>query len=368
MIHDTRINTDWEKSPPVEIWRRSVGPGWSSFAVQGDRLYTQEQRGDEEIVSCYNAATGAPIWMHRDKARFYESNGGAGPRATPTLHNGRVYALGATGIVNALDARTGGVVWSRNGQADTGAIPPGWGFAGSPVVVGDLVIVAVSGRLAAYDLATGQPRWTRATGRGGYSSPQLVTIDGVPQVLLPNGGGITGVAPADGAILWQQLLEGASILQPAVTPDGDVLIGPGDMMGGVGIRRLSVKRKPEGWTFEERWTSRGLKPYYNDFVVHKGHVYGFDGSILAAIDLQDGARKWKGGRYGNGQLVLLADQDLLLVISEEGELALVSATPEKFTELTRFAAIEGKTWNHPVLIRDVLYVRNGEEMAAFKLR
>jgi outer membrane protein assembly factor BamB len=194
----------------------------------------------------------------------------------------------------------------------------------------------------------------------------LTTIDGVAQILMANGGGVASLAPDDGAILWQQTLEGVSILQPAVV-NGDVLIAPGDMMGGTGIRRLAASRTPQGWRVEERWASRGLKPYFNDFVVHEGHAYGFDGSILAAIDLADGARKWKGGRYGQGQLVLLSSQDLLLVLSEDGELALVSATPDQFKEIARFAAIEGKTWNHPVLVRDVLYVRNGEEMAAFRL-
>lgn len=138
-------------------------------------------------------------------------------------------------------------------------------------------------------------------------------------------------------------------------------------MGGVGMRRLAVKHSPTAWLVEERWTTRGLKPYFNDFVVHKGHAFGFDGTILACIDLEDGQRKWKGGRYGAGQMVLLHEQDLLLVLSEEGELALVSATPETYTEVARFKAIEGKTWNHPVLVRDVLLVRNGEEMAAFRL-
>ena len=158
-----------------------------------------------------------------------------------------------------------------------------------------------------------------------------------------------------------------AIVQPAVISDGDVLITVGDAMGGLGMRRLTVARGASGWTVEERWTSRGLKPYFNDFVVHKGHAFGFDGSILACIDLADGARKWKGGRYGNGQMVLLADQDVLLVMSEEGELALVSATADKFTEIARFQALDAKTWNHPVVVGDVLLVRNGEEMAAFRL-
>jgi outer membrane protein assembly factor BamB len=139
------------------------------------------------------------------------------------------------------------------------------------------------------------------------------------------------------------------------------------MMGGMGTRRLAVAHGPDGWKVEERWTSNGLKPYFNDFVVHNGHAYGFDGNILACIDLEDGKRKWKGGRYGNGQLVLLADQNLLLLSSEDGELALVSATPDKFTELARIPALNSKTWNHPVLIGDILLVRNGEEMAAFRL-
>ena len=131
--------------------------------------------------------------------------------------------------------------------------------------------------------------------------------------------------------------------------------------------RVSVTHEGSQWTAKERWTSSALKAYFNDFVVHEGHAFGFDGSILACIDLEDGARKWKGGRYGHGQLILLPDQDLLVVLSEGGELALVSAAPDKFTELARVSVLEGKTWNHPVLVGDVLLVRNGEQMAAFRL-
>jgi len=368
VIHGLRIETDWAKSPPVEIWRRPVGPGWSSFAVQADLLYTQEQRGDDEVVACYKVSTGEPVWQHHDAARFWEPVGGAGPRGTPTLSGGRVFTLGATGILNALDAATGAVLWSHNAVADTGAKDPGWGFTSSPLVVNDLVVVATSGRLVAYDAVTGRRRWLGPPGGAGYSSPHLMTIDGVPQIVLLRGARTTGVSPADGKLLWEYMWQpSASIVQPALAENGDLLVVSGDSMGGAGIRRLAIAHKPDGWKIEERWTSTGLKPWYNDFVVHKGHAFGFDGSILSCIDLADGSRKWKGGRYGHGQLVLLPDNDLLLVVSEEGEVALVTATPDQFTEVARFKAIDGKTWNHPVLVRDTLLVRNSEAMAAFRL-
>ncbi len=220
----------------------------------------------------------------------------------------------------------------------------------------------------AYDVAAGAPRWSGPDGGPGYSSPHLFTIRGVPQILLLNGGGVTSVAPADGRKLWEMAVTtsamSAPIVQPGLTADGDVLVSDGTASG---MTRVAVAQGPSGWTAESRWTSTGLKPLFNDFVVHKGHAFGFDGSILACIDLADGTRKWKGGRYGNGQLVLLEEQDLLLVVSEEGELALVSAATDKYTQVARIPAIEGKTWNHPVLVGDVLLVRNGEEMAAFRL-
>ena len=367
IIPGLHINTNWTASPPVQLWRRSIGPGWGSFAVRGDRIYTQEQRGDDEIVTCYNASTGNPIWAHRDAARFWESNAGAGPRSTPTLHGGRVYTFGATGIVNALNASDGAVVWSRNAGTDADVKVPGWGFASSPLVVDDRVIVAASGHLVAYDAATGAPRWHGPAAGGSYSSPQLFTIDGVAQILLTGALGVSSVSPADGTLLWKHSWPSDTrIMQPAVTADGDVLFTAGDGMGGSGMRRIAVAHDPE-WRIDERWTSTGLKSGFNDFVVHDGHIFGFDGGILACIDVKDGKRLWKGGRYGHGQLLLLRDQNVLLVLSEEGELALVKAVSDQFTELARFPGVEGKTWNHPVLTGDRLLVRNGEEMAAFRL-
>ncbi|MBN1482469.1 hypothetical protein EH223_10530 [candidate division KSB1 bacterium] len=364
IIRGVKIETDWSTSPPKELWRQPVGPGWSSFAVQGNLLYTQEQRGEKEVVSCYKTTTGDPVWQHNDETRFWESNSGAGPRGTPTLNGGRLYSLGGTGILNVLDARDGRVVWSRNVANDTDTKMPIWGFAGSPLVMDDIVFVSAAGSLIAYDVNTGTPRWSNPAGGDCYSSPHLLTISGIPHILLQNQSGVISVAPADGTLLWEHAWPGQPIVQPAQTSDGDILVSVDDRSG---IRRLAVVRSASGWNLEERWTSDYIKPYFNDSVFHHGHVYGFDGPRLACLDAKDGARTWRGGRYGRGQFVLLADQDVLLVLSEKGELALVRAVPDQFTEIARMPAIEGKTWNHPVLIRDILLVRNAEEMAAFRV-
>ena len=364
IIHSERINTDWAASPPVELWRRKIGPGCSSFAVRGNYFYTQEQRGDDEIVACYNLPTGEPVWRHRDTARFWDSHAGAGPRATPTLADSCVYTFGATGILNVLDGRDGSVVWSRNPVSDTGAKDSGWGFTSSPLVVDDVVIVAATGKLAGYDRTSGEPRWYGPDGGDSYSSPHLMTIGGVTQIVLMSGTGATSFAPADGKLLWAHTWPNETrIVQPALTSDGDILISAG---AGKGMRRIAVTPAADGWKIEERWTSTRLRPNFNDFVIHKGYIYGFDGQRITCIDAGQGERQWKGKNYG-GQLLLLADQDLLLVLTEKGELALVKATPDQFTELAQFPAITGKTWNHPVMTGDILLVRNTEEMAAFRL-
>jgi outer membrane protein assembly factor BamB len=367
IVSGTRIASNWEQSPPKEIWRRPVGPGWSSFAVWGDRLFTQEQRGDEEVVACYSAATGGLLWLHGDKARFWESNAGPGPRATPAIDVGVVYTLGATGLLNALNAASGEVVWSRNAVEDTGIQIPDWGISGSPLIVDSKVIVAVSGRLVAFEITTGRKLWEGPSRQGSYCSPHLIEIDGISQVVMTGGAGVFSVSPESGELLWEHEWEGSPILQPALIGNGEIIVTTRDGPLGSGIRRLQVLKSDNHWAVEEKWTSSALKPYFNDYVVHEGYAYGLDGRILACVDLKDGSRKWKGGRYGHGQIILIADQDLLLVLSEEGELALISAQPDQFSELARHQAISGKTWNHPVLVDQVLYVRNGEEMAAFRL-
>jgi outer membrane protein assembly factor BamB len=363
IIHGIKIRTDWSVSPPVEIWRKPVGPGCSSFAVQGTLLFTQEQRGEYEMVTCYNLNTGELIWTHRDSTRFWDSHAGAGPRSTPTLSNGRVYTLGATGILNVLDSRNGDLIWSRKVADQTNTKTPIWAFSGSPLVVNNTVIVALSGSIIAYDINTGNQHWFNPAGGDCYSSPHLASIGGRMQILLQNDTGLLAFDPSNGQLLWKHLWQGNPILQPAFAPNGDILISVSAFSG---IRRIAVTNGNDGWNIKECWTETKFKPNHNDFVIHKGYLYGIDIAGAACIDIENGERKWKGGRYG-GQLILLADQDLLMILSEKGELVLVEAKPDQFKELARYKAITGKTWNHPVLVGDIVVVRNTEEMAAFRL-
>jgi outer membrane protein assembly factor BamB len=233
-------------------------------------------------------------------------------------------------------------------------------------VTDSIVAVAVSGRIIAYDILSGNKKWMGSDGGESYSSPQLLTLGGVKQVLFMNKTNVTGFAPGDGSELWKVPMKGSPIIQPSPVNENEFLISEVNDMGGQGIQLISVKNGSGSWTTKELWRSNRFRPYFNDIVVHKGYVYGFEGPALTCVDLEKGNRIWRGGRYG-GQIILLADQDIILVLTEKGELALVSATPDKFTELARIPAIKGKTWNHPVLAGNILLVRNSQEMAAFKL-
>jgi outer membrane protein assembly factor BamB len=371
VIHGPQISTDWNAQPPRLAWRQRVGPAWSSVVVVDGRLFTQEQRGDREAVVCYDAHSGRCLWTHDDAARFWESVSGAGPRATPTFADGRIYALGGTGILNCLDAATGKLHWTRNIAADAGAAVPQWGFSGSPLVVDALVIAFAGGAaghsLAAYRADTGEPVWTAPAGTLSYSSPQLATLAGCRQCLLLADEGLTAVEPHSGAALWKigAVMHGAPrSVQPHALGPGQLLVGTLD---GYSTTLVEVARDGDAWRAERRWTSKDLKPEFPDFVVHQGHAYGFDVNIFCCIDLASGKRCWKAGRYGRGQVVLLADQSLLLVAAENGAVVLLAANPQQPQELGRFPALDGKTWNHPVVVGQKLYIRNAEELACYTL-
>ena len=364
------IRTDWASRPPRQSWKHAVGPGWSSFSVIGDRAFTQEQRGAMEAVVCYDANSGRELWAHRDQTRFYESLAGPGPRATPTFEGGNLYTLGATGKLNCLDPASGAVIWSRDMKADTGAPLPPWGFSSSPLVAQGLVYVlsgADGKSVAAYHADTGEPAWKAGSGWS-YSSIQLETLGGQEQVLYISLAGLTAMKPLNGEILWQHafpLPQGNRCTQPIVTAGGDVIFGSSF---GAGTRRLHVSHDGGAWSTSALWTSKSIQPYYNDMVLHQGNLYGFDGNALVCIAADNGKPRWRTRGYGNGQVLLLADQDLLVVLAESGEAALVDAKPDAYREQGKFQAIEGKTWNHPVIQRGRLFARNGQEAAVFELQ
>jgi outer membrane protein assembly factor BamB len=365
------ITADWTAQPPKELWRKRVGPGWSSLAVVGDHVFTQEQRGEAEAVVCYRLATGEEIWSHEDKSRFYEMVGGAGPRATPTFHAGKIYSCGGSGVLNCLDAATGKSIWSHDMGEDAKTKPPVWGFSSSPLVAGGVAIVFAGGKegksVLAYDAQTGELRWSAGKGTHSYSSPQLFTAAGQQQVLMVSEQGLEAFDPADGRVLWQHdwnLKDIFRVCQPHVIDESRVLIGTPMMEG---TRLLAIAKDGDAWSVKEEWTSKELKPYFNDFVRHGECLYGFDSDILVCIDLATGKKKWKKGRYGHGQALLIGDKGRLLVISDKGEAVLTEVSPTGLAELGKFQAITGKTWNHPVIAGGKLLVRNGEEMACFEL-
>lgn len=357
-----------ENGLPAERWRRPVGPGWSSMIVVGDLVVTQEQREDVEAVTAYHIDDGRPLWANETEGRFTASMGGVGPRATPTFADGSIFAVGANGRVQRIDPSTGSRLWAFDLITDHGARLPSWGFASSPLVTDGRVHV-FSGKpgesLVTLDAATGRLDWSNGSGTHSYSSPHSATLAGVRQILMASNWGLESFTP-DGEALWSHrwdIGDMARVTQPLVVGDA-VYVGTGY---GNGTRRLDVARTDAGWKVTEAWTAR-LKPYFNDMVHHAGTIYGFDGPILMAIDAETGDKRWKRGRYGHGQMLLLPDADELLIVAEDGRLVRVAADPEKFRERSIAPAIEGRAWNHPVIAGDRLLMRTDREMVCFDLR
>jgi outer membrane protein assembly factor BamB len=338
----------------------------------GDYAFTQEQRGDRECVACYRVADGAEAWVHADPARFDSGLGGPGPRATPTVAEGRVYAVGATGLLNCLDGATGRAVWSVDILKDREAENLTHGVSGSPLVTEGLVVVSPTGAdgisLAAYDRASGKGVWQGGHDRASYASPLEAEWGGVRQVLLYNSAGVSGHDRGTGRVLWSfpwANREAVHCSQPI--PDagqpGRVLVSSGY---GKGAALFEVGRTAEGdWSTRPLWESREMKTKFTTPVLHGGHLYGLDDGILACVDLRTGGRLWKQGRYGHGQVLLAGD--LLLVQAEDGRVVLVEPSPEGLRERGRVRALAGKTWNSPALAGRFLLVRNDREAACYEV-
>jgi outer membrane protein assembly factor BamB len=393
-VADAKLDTDWESRPPQEIWRRPIGAGWSAFAIVGPYAVTQEQRGQDELVTCYRVADGSPVWAHDDPVRFDPgATGGlgrAGPRATPTIVGDRVLTQGATGLVNCLDARSGEILWSRDTIAESGAELPLWGKSGSPLVVDGLVIISVGApaeasrpkgkkiktSLAAYDLNTGRRRWSVGDRQASYASPIVATFAGEKQIICLNEGYVTAHRVKNGAVLWETPWPSehdttASASQP-VPVGGDRLFLSKGYVWGASL--FKIKRDPAGeWIAFPLWDPPlrpVMKTKFNNVVLHDGFVYGLDDVLMQCIELKTGQVKWKKRRspeFGHGQVLLVGD--VILVLSESGELAMVEASPKKYHELGSIQVLDpvDVTWNNPAFAPPFLLVRNAREAACYRL-
>jgi outer membrane protein assembly factor BamB len=364
------IRTDWPQEGLPLIWKQPVGLGYASFVVADGRAFTIEQRRDEEVVAAYDLETGRELWTNGWKAKFVESMGGDGPRATPTYHEGRVFALGALGELRCLDGRTGTLIWRRNILADADGENLPWGMSGSPLIVDDAVIVLPGGRrgksVAAYARTSGAPIWHALDDSQAYASPMLVTLGGVRQLLIVTASRAIGVTVESGQLLWEYPWAtdmGINVAQPLLVGQDRVFLSAGY---GKGAAVFEVSHAGDRFTTRTVWQNVRMKNKFTSSVLHEGYIYGLDEAILGCIDAATGELKWKGGRYGYGQ-ILLADNHII-VLTEDGEVVLVEARPDRHQELAKFSAIEGRTWNHPVVADGRLLVRNLREMAAFDIR
>ncbi|HEV8147747.1 MAG TPA: PQQ-binding-like beta-propeller repeat protein [Bryobacteraceae bacterium] len=367
------ILTTWPATGLERLWKQPIGGGYASFTIGDGRAYTIEQRRDKEAITAYDPETGRELWAFSYPAQFEEFMGGPGPRATPVFHEGLVYSLGALGDFYCLDARNGKPKWSKNILADNGAKNIQWAMSGAPLIVGDLVIVTPGGpgaaptgkSIVAYNRITGEPAWRSLGDRAGYTSPILAELAGRKQIIWISAERAVGITLDDGKLLWEYpfpSMNDMNCSQPVLVDATHVLLSS-EM--GPGAALLEIQKHGDGQTAREVWKNNRFKNKFNSSVLRQGYAYGFDSSILACINVMTGELKWKGGRYGFGQLLLAGDS--LVVLTERGELVLVRATPDSFQEVAKFQAIEGKTWNIPAIDNGLLLVRNAAEMACFRL-
>jgi outer membrane protein assembly factor BamB len=367
-LTNIHIEPNWKQHPPKLLWKKSVGEAWSAFAVSDRFAITQEQHDEEETVVCYDLLTGKEQWQHKDSFRYENPMAGIGPRATPTISKNRVYTMGASGILNCLDLGTGQKIWSRNTLQDTQAKMQEWGLSCSPLILDNKVIVSPGGpnnqSLMAYHKDTGNIIWGGGSNKAGNSSPYITTLAQQDQIVIFNHRQVAGHHPTSGQLLWQHPWPNSQfVAQPVPLSDDRLFVSSGY---GVGCQLIQIAQNEQGsFSATTLWKNNRLKAKFTNVVHKEGYIYGLDDGILVCLDIETGKRKWKRGRYGHGQLILV--EDLLLIQTEHGDIVLVDATPESYNERASFPALTGRTWNNPTFAAPYLLVRNDQEAACFEL-
>ena len=356
----------WERKVPEELWRIEMGEGWSAFAVAGKFAYTMDQRGSTETTICYELRTGYAVWTHSEEVRFEESMGGDGPRSTPTVANGRVYSLGATGLLNCLDARTGSLIWGKNILKETNQSVPKWAKSCSPLVVDEKVILTLGSKaeksLGAFSVDTGELVWRSGDYPSSYASPVVATLAGKRQIVAIQQKAVAGFEIKTGKELWSFPIGNpqSNCASPLVV--GDTVITSSGY--GYGTHRIQIKKGETGFEATELWHSLKLKAKFADMVVKDGFLYGLNDGRMTCLNLENGKSAWRGGNYGHGQILGVGEH--MIVQGEQGDISVLELNPNEEEVVMDFDALDHRTWNHPVLAGRILLVRNDREAVAFQ--
>ena len=350
----------WPDGGPRVVWRQPLGAAFSQLVVGGGAVFTGASDDKSEYLVRLDAATGKEAWR-RELGPVFESEFGNGPRSTPTLDGELVYQLGARGVLVAARAADGGEAFRVDLTQRFGAAVPRFGYSGSPLVVGELLVLEVGGgeqgSLAALDKKTGETRWTAGKGGAGYNSPLLLRAGDDAELALVRGKTLLGLDLA-GRELWSHVLEEGAVAMPLAVGTDRIFVSHGSDTGCV---MLGLERGADGTRVKPLWHNRNMRNHFNSSVLVGEHIYGFDNATLKCLSAATGEIAWVKRGLGKGSL--LGAGNRLVVVSDQGSVLLVEATPEAYRELGSLQTLGGKSWTAPSFSRGRLYVRNLTEAA-----
>ncbi len=365
---ETGLLAEWPEKGPPELWRVPLGGGFSAVSVVGDRAYTLFGASDGEFALAVSVADGKTLWKARLGDLLKSDSYGDGPRATPTVEAGRLYALSGKGALRCLDAADGRLLWGCDLLEKFGAQPPEYGFGASPVVIGDMLVVETGAKrgktLAAFDKTSGKVLWTALDDRIGYSTPIEVAIDGTREIIVLTGQAVVGLSPSDGKEYWRHPWTtelDANVATPVVS--GNRLFISTGYSTGCAVFELTVK---DGRPAAERvWANKLMKNYLSTSVLVNGYLYGFNNNKLTCLDFRTGKARWMTGGFNRGSLI--AADGKLILYGDTGLLALAEISPAAYKELARFKVCDERTWTVPTLSGGRLFLRNEKEMACYRV-
>jgi outer membrane protein assembly factor BamB len=366
VVHEASVIRSWPADGPRVVWRLPLGPGFSQLAVAGGRVFTGFSDAEHDWLGAFDAASGSELWRQRLGGVFVQQEFGNGPRGTPTVDGDHVYALGGSGVFRAVLAESGQPVWEVDLTSTFGATVPRFGYSGSPLVVGELVVLEVGGtelrRLVAFDRKSGAVRWASFEGEAGYCSPISIQLAGTPQIVLARGDRIVGVS-LEGRELWTHAMEEGVIATPVALPGDRLFVSAmGDTGGGV----IRVAKTEAGFTVETLWKNREMRNHFNASVAVGDHLYGFDNATLKCVSAASGEVTWAKRGLGKGSVIAAGDR--LVILTDLGRLVVAELAPDAYRELGSMQALDGsRSWTSPSFAGGKLFLRNLVEMTAVEL-